>query len=87
MVSKEVAAFWWESRKKKIKCSKSETSLLIPPEECRPSGPFSSELKSQIGNILAKAAALRIVLNIDGAPVASRSHTHPSHSQASRLYL
>ena len=42
---------------------------------------FSSQLKSKVGNILAKAAALRIPLNIDGAPVASRSHTHPSHSQ------
>ncbi len=46
---------------------------------------FSSQLKSKCGNILGKAAALRIILNIDGAPVASRSHTHPSHSQNSRL--
>ena len=45
---------------------------------------FSSQLKSKVGNILAKAA-LRITLNIDDAPVASRSHTHPSHSQTSRL--
>jgi hypothetical protein len=41
---------------------------------------FSSQLKSKVGNILAKAAALRITLNI-----ASKSHTHPSHSQNSRL--
>ena len=48
---------------------------------------FSSQLKSKIGNILAKTAALRILLNlnVDGAPVSSRSHTHPSHSQTSRL--
>ena len=46
---------------------------------------FSCQLKSKIVNILAKAAALRIILNIDGVPVASRSHTHPSHSQTSRL--
>jgi hypothetical protein len=46
---------------------------------------FSSHLKYRVGNILAKAAALRINLNIDGAPLASRSHTHPSHSQTSRL--
>ena len=46
---------------------------------------FSSQLKSKVGNILAKAEALRITLNIDGAPVASRSHTHPSHSQTARL--
>jgi hypothetical protein len=42
---------------------------------------FSSQLKSKCGNILAKSAVLRIILNIDGAPVVSRSHTHPSHSQ------
>ncbi len=46
---------------------------------------FASHLKSKVGNILAKAVVLRIILNIDGAPVASRSHTHPSHSQTSRL--
>ena len=45
----------------------------------------SPQLKSKVGNILAKAAALRITLNIDGAPVVSRSHTHPSHSPTSRL--
>jgi hypothetical protein len=42
-------------------------------------------VKSKVGNILAKATALRINLNIDGAPIASRAHTHPSHSQTSRL--
>ena len=46
---------------------------------------FSSQLKSKVGNILAKAAALRITLNIDGAPIAPKSHTHPSHSQTSHL--
>ena len=46
---------------------------------------FSSMLKSRVGNILAKAAALRITLNLDGAPIISKSHTHPSHSQTSRL--
>ena len=46
---------------------------------------FSSQRKSRVGNILAKAAALRITLNIDGAPIVSQSHTHPSHSQTSRL--
>jgi hypothetical protein len=31
---------------------------------------FSSQLKSKVGNILAKAAALRIAMNIiDGAPI------------------
>ena len=42
-------------------------------------------LKSRVGLILAKAAALRINLNLDGAPITSQSHTHPSHSQISRL--
>jgi hypothetical protein len=46
---------------------------------------FSSQLKSKCGSILAKAAALRITLNIDGAPIVSQTHTHPSHSQTSRL--
>jgi hypothetical protein len=46
---------------------------------------FSSGLKSKVGLALAKASALRIVLNLDGAPIASKSHTHPSHSQTSRL--
>jgi hypothetical protein len=46
---------------------------------------FSSMLKSRVGNILAKAAALRVNLNLDGAPIASKSHTHPSHLQNSRL--
>jgi hypothetical protein len=34
---------------------------------------FSSALKFRVGNILAKAAALRINLNLDGAPVAPYS--------------
>jgi hypothetical protein len=46
---------------------------------------FSSMLKSRVGNILAKAAALRVNLNLDGLPIASKSHTHPSHSQTSGL--
>jgi hypothetical protein len=46
---------------------------------------FSSQLKSKVGSTLAKTAALRINLNLDGAPITSKSHTHPSHSQTSRL--
>jgi len=45
----------------------------------------SAQLKSKVGLALAKAAALRITLNLDGAPIISRTHTHPSHSQTSRL--
>jgi hypothetical protein len=47
---------------------------------------LSSQVKSKVDNILVKAVTLRIILNnIDGSPVTSRSHTHPSHSQTSRL--
>ena len=42
-------------------------------------------LKASVGNILAKAATLRITLNLDGAPITSKSHTHLTHSQSSRL--
>ncbi len=45
---------------------------------------FPSHLRAKIVNILGKES-LRITLNIDGAPIVSRSNTHPSHSQTSRL--
>jgi hypothetical protein len=45
----------------------------------------STHVKSKVGLDLAKAAALRITLNLDWAPIISRTHTHPSHSQTSRL--
>ena len=48
---------------------------------------FSSQVKTKVGNILTKDEDLRINLNIDGAPISSKSHTHPSHSQTSRLLL
>jgi hypothetical protein len=32
-----------------------------------------------------ETAASRINLNIDGAPITSKTHTHPSHSQTSRI--
>jgi hypothetical protein len=46
---------------------------------------YFSTLKSKRGNLLVKDAALRIDLNLDGEPITSKSHTHPSHSQTSRL--
>jgi hypothetical protein len=46
---------------------------------------FSSMLNSRVSSILAKAAALRITLNLDGESITSKSHTHPSYSQTSRL--
>jgi hypothetical protein len=44
-----------------------------------------TQLKSKVGLALAKAAALRITLNLDGSPIISKSHTHVLHSQTSRL--
>ena len=46
---------------------------------------FSAQLKSKVFLALAKAVALRNTLNLDGAPIISKSHTQPSHSQTSRL--
>jgi hypothetical protein len=46
---------------------------------------FSSILKSRVSSILVKAVALRINLNLDGTLITSKAHTHPSHSQTSRL--
>jgi hypothetical protein len=39
---------------------------------------FSAQLKNKVGLALAKAADLRINLNLDGEPIESKSHTHPS---------
>jgi hypothetical protein len=44
-----------------------------------------NQIKSKCGLLLAKAATLRVTLNLDGSPITSNSHTHPSHSQTSRL--
>jgi hypothetical protein len=41
---------------------------------------FSPQLKTKVGNTLVKPTALHINLNIDGTPITSRTHTHPSHS-------
>jgi hypothetical protein len=46
---------------------------------------FSSQRKARVDLALSKAAALRITLSLDGTPITSKSHTHPSHSQTSRL--
>ncbi len=47
---------------------------------------FGQQLKSRVSLGLAKSAAFRITLNLDGAPITSKSHTHPSHSQTSCLF-
>ena len=44
-----------------------------------------AKLKSRVGLTLAKTVALRITLNLDGAPITSTTHSHPSHSQTSGL--
>jgi hypothetical protein len=46
---------------------------------------FLTQLQSKVGLDLAKASSLRVNLNLNGVPIASKSHTHPSHSQTSRL--
>ena len=48
---------------------------------------FYSQLKSKVGNILAKATALSTNLNIDVVPFASHAHTKPSHSPLPRTNL
>ncbi len=45
---------------------------------------FSSQVK-KVGSTLGKDKVLRVNLNLDGEPITSRTHTHPSHSQTSRL--
>jgi hypothetical protein len=74
-----------------------ETDRFFPSsgvhlQETNPSGQFhfrravfSDHLKNKVGLALAKAAVLTVNLNLDGAPITSKSHTHPSHSQTSRL--
>jgi hypothetical protein len=46
---------------------------------------FSDHLDAKTGSILGKVSSLRFILNIDGSPIISKSHTHPSHSQTSHL--
>ncbi len=40
---------------------------------------FLNQLKSKCGLLLAKAATLRVHLNLDGAPIVSNSHTLTHH--------
>ena len=42
-------------------------------------------IKCRVGLVLAQAAALRIHLNLDGAPISSRAFTHPTHRTNSFL--
>ena len=46
---------------------------------------FSSQFKSKVDNTVVMVETLRVILKIDGTPIVSQSHTHPSHSETSRL--
>ncbi len=47
---------------------------------------FLVTLKTQVGSTLTKTVVLSVNLNIDGAPITSKTHTHTSHSRTSRLF-
>ncbi len=46
---------------------------------------FTQHLKNRVDMSLSKQTSSRITLNLDGVPITSKSHTHPSHSQTSCL--
>jgi hypothetical protein len=48
---------------------------------------FSSQVQPKCGNILPKVVELRIILNIDGAPVVSRSHSPITLTKISSINL
>ena len=48
---------------------------------------FSSELRATVGTTVVKSPSLSVNLNLDGSPITSKAHTHPSHSQTSRLLI
>ncbi len=41
---------------------------------------FSSQFQAKTGSILVKVSTLRLILNIDGSPILSKSHTRTSYS-------
>jgi hypothetical protein len=65
-----------------------ELSLRNLPLDCSTSAarrsPRTSKQKLATSSLRLQLY-VRITLNFDGTPTASRSHTHPSHSQTSRL--
>jgi hypothetical protein len=44
-----------------------------------------SRTKNKVGPDLPTVTDLHTNLNLDGEPIVSKSHTHPSHSETSRL--
>ncbi len=61
--------------------NKPQCPVPLPPRG------FLSTVQEQSWLTLAKTSPVRINLNLDGASIASNSHTHPSHSQTSRLLV
>jgi hypothetical protein len=68
-----------ETSDTKVRGSNSEVCLSLPILL------FSSTLKVKVVSTLTKTTSSRITLNIVGSPITSRTHSHPSHSQTSRL--
>jgi hypothetical protein len=60
-------------------------NLPVDSSTSRDRAAFSSKIEVKVGSTLAKTADVRLNLNLDGVPITSRTHTHPSHSQTSRL--
>jgi hypothetical protein len=48
---------------------------------------FLPQIKGKVDITLTKSTGFRINLNIDGVPITSRTHTHPSYSQTCRLLI
>jgi hypothetical protein len=48
---------------------------------------FTQQFKNRVGLTLGKTVVLRITLNLDGTPIISKSHTHPSHSNSQTYRL
>ncbi len=63
-----------------------EFSLSNPPVDYSiSSSRLTQQFKNRVGLTLVKEVSLRITFNLDGTPITSKSHTHPSHLQTSRL--
>jgi hypothetical protein len=64
-----------------------EFSLRILPVDSSTSAARQSpcNLKQGSTTSLLRLQLYELILNLDGAPITSRTHTHPSHSQTSRV--
>ena len=94
-----VRSFGTELEKEKKKRKRKDFLIFLPKRTCSQkrnqiwehsstfAAAFSSMLQSRVSSILAKVAALRINLNLDGAPITSKSHTHPSAHHIRKLLV